>query len=1375
MENPDKNKFSWPNTEDLSIEDPAQLFKFAKQLQGMMKMYSKSPESDTAATKVLYNNLSKLVFFITQGEGGVVLSPEDFLKLKEAYAAFLKGAGFAKNAEPNRGEAGKEDTTSTGPSEKNGDRFERKETESKGAKLERLKSQYLRFNDWKDQFSVRASGSSTYSNFFGPLLNYRKIFTYLAHNSEAGWRGLIHQVVDRQLVVEKMVDALSKKIDIQKKTLGVEKEELDSFVTVCKQLDKLMIRFDKSPRGQIEEAKSIFNRLERVAASFTPPPESEPAPQADDGKEDVGSAPEEDTAGAREEEATDQSGQASESAEDDAASGGEGKTEEDKKGDSSKKAEERSDEKAAEAGSSEKVNPKERTQWSERSKEFKEQFTQREVVQLIEQIDRLQAMVNRYRESHGGLSHADASKKVEGYVAAKLQLGKLKKELERYTDKDLNEEDYEHFYQKRSNIAQYILRLRRSLRSEEPKPEPGPGPTPEPDPVPPGPEPEPVDPIDPGPTPEPEPGPVPPEPEPGPTPPPGPEPEPKPEGPKTPYEEARTKWKETHEALKVASEAHFSDVNKTHQKHLAEELAKTGGLVGRLFNRSRRKELKLAQDSEFNKYEDAKIAYAKAFQNVTEARKANEGSKSADGTSAKGFDNYQSTLGARFFATSEDASYREARSFKSKENAFNRELLPEPKQRLLGKVFSSYQKLPYKTKMMVGGAIAGAFGVASGGVTAAGAGLVRYALGATVGSFVSRGVSSGVLALTEGRLVRQRALIKNTRGDAITAFNPDQFREQAAGIKKTETDLETKARNNKRLATTAGLGAAFATGRGIGEFSSDLFGLGGGVPTGVATPTTPTMPSGIEVPITTPDGSIAGMAPEVGVVTPDGGIDPRGGVTEFRTLRPSMESVLPDASPEGGASIERPSLGMYTVERNDNFWDISEGQTSAAQPAVFSEVPKADLQATIDLTRDYLNAHPDIASDIGFRVDGDIGKIYTGQTLDLDKLDAVARNIAIEKGFISPDIIIDTPKIVTVEPVATETVVTPVETVDATVAPEVTIETPTVFDLPTHEWVVGADARGVSYELKDLYPDIFGDYSAREWNSFITEVNNNPNLLTAAHIGSGNINIVLPGDHIRMDVLAEYAADPESKTYLTETALAPETSVRPQARPEDMSTSDLAPEESIRPQARPETIDAVDPAILDAQVESMDIPNNNGEVLMTPENVNQIPDNVLAETFGRESFIASSYEDILGEDIQMPESLQDQQLIELAQWAKENHVVDLTQVEKQFDIMVQRDLLPLLKLLEIDPTLDPSEALEAITTAGPGGISWYEGVMNAPYRDAGTIPYGSNPASFAFSQFVDDCAGKVRGAESMTVGKILESAIAGGFIQVVDGELINTL
>ena len=93
----------------------------------------------------------------------------------------------------------------------------------------------------------------------------------------------------------------------------------------------------------------------------------------------------------------------------------------------------------------------------------------------------------------------------------------------------------------------------------------------------------------------------------------------------------------------------------------------------------------------------------------------------------------------------------------------------------------------------------------------------------------------------------------------------------------------------------------------------------------------------------------------------------------------------------------------------------------------------------------------------------------------------------------------------------------------------------------------------------------------------------------------------------------------------------------------------------------------------------------------------------------------------------------------------------------------------------IDPTLDPSEVLEGITTAGPSGTSWYEGVMNAPYRDAGAIPYGSNPASFAFSQFVDDCAGKVSGSESMTVGKILESAIAGGFIQVVDGELINTL
>ena len=92
-------------------------------------------------------------------------------------------------------------------------------------------------------------------------------------------------------------------------------------------------------------------------------------------------------------------------------------------------------------------------------------------------------------------------------------------------------------------------------------------------------------------------------------------------------------------------------------------------------------------------------------------------------------------------------------------------------------------------------------------------------------------------------------------------------------------------------------------------------------------------------------------------------------------------------------------LQDYTVKAGDNFWDLSEGQTDAPQPYVFKGFSGHVLQERIDLTRDYLNEHADIAKQIGFTSSGNIGKIYPGDVLKLDLLNEVAAKVMADHGL----------------------------------------------------------------------------------------------------------------------------------------------------------------------------------------------------------------------------------------------------------------------------------------------------------------------------------------------------------------------------------------
>lgn len=104
---------------------------------------------------------------------------------------------------------------------------------------------------------------------------------------------------------------------------------------------------------------------------------------------------------------------------------------------------------------------------SEKIDAKKDAITRRSVEQLIDQINRLQQYINNYRDTQTGLSHFQASAQVDKYATSKLQLGKLKSELERYKDKELNDEDVEHFATIRERLVGFITEFKKDAKDFE--------------------------------------------------------------------------------------------------------------------------------------------------------------------------------------------------------------------------------------------------------------------------------------------------------------------------------------------------------------------------------------------------------------------------------------------------------------------------------------------------------------------------------------------------------------------------------------------------------------------------------------------------------------------------------------------------------------------------------------------------------------------------------------------------------------------------------------------------------------------------------------------------------------------------------------------
>jgi hypothetical protein len=409
------------------------------------------------------------------------------------------------------------------------------------------------------------------------------------------------------------------------------------------------------------------------------------------------------------------------------------------------------------------------------------------------------------------------------------------------------------------------------------------------------------------------------------------------------YETKRKEWMEAKQTLEKLSAEYFGEENLAKQKQVAQELydkSKTLSIpyLGILFNRKRRNELKLEQNENekmYSLYTQAQKNYAAALKEALSMRTAyREENK-------HGFDVIKAQLGARFFAKEGDEGFRAERSYLVNELVFNKEILPARKKNLFTKTVGIYQKMPYKTRMLIGGAFAGTVGAATGGLATAPSALMRFAFGATLGAATARYVSGTIMKVGEPAIKRQTELVRKTRKGSIDAFDPDTFFISKELIAKTEKKLERREAITKGAATTAGLGAAYIMGQGISE---GIAGYQAGItnnPTQTGIPSWEQTgrglpPNVVEMP------SLKGGSPEftlrqdgVGTLTPDSDI-------LNQNKAPFTESTNPNLLKGDGGIESNRNLDTQLESAPNNFEKPSLGYPSGADTTIGIEtvVPK---------------------------------------------------------------------------------------------------------------------------------------------------------------------------------------------------------------------------------------------------------------------------------------------------------------------------------------------------------------------------------------------------------------------------------------------------
>ena len=830
--------------------------------------------------------------------------------LSEADLVLLKNEitnNFGRKKDESSGEDIENDTDAdTGKHDegRNGDRFKRPSGESAEQETERFKSQYEIFEAARNVHDVTLpNGEGWYLNNVGgrapqEKLNYAALFDYFTYKNPDNFRDGSHHLVERQINIQNQIQdfiaRLAKSSDAEQEQLRVSAEDFKAFVRMVSALKRFKTRFEKQTLAQKGAAYNAF-KTHQADAELYASQKAEAQQRAQEQAEDDGHSTSEDSADPDKNDENTQTDSDSSHSEN---KNSEAKTE---------GAE--SDEKKASPSDS-PFDAEKRTDYKERSDSFKEEFEGRSVEDLVAQIDRLQELINTRRKG-AALSHADASKGLDGYAPLKLQLGKLKAELARYADKTLNREDYEHIHQIRGAIAQYGMQFRASLseykKGEKPEPNPDdpkpkPGPEPEPDPV------NPDDPDD---------------------------PKPKNEA----YENSRTGWMEAKRALAASEKEYFAAGNQQKLKEVAQELENSGKL-GRLFSKEKREKyvelqgdervLKLKEDA----YRDSKQEYLTALRTVLNERKAR-------GNDEKGFDDYKATIGARFFAKQGDTGYREdkagrdLRSYHDKEQALNESILPEGKKSLYCKTKDVWAGIPTKYKVGVGAAaVAGSLVLDIVSPT-------RLLTGVVVGALTNKLVNAGIFSNDKfaerfaKKVEAQRDAYNTVRTSATASISPENFKsmEESIGkefsaIKVIEKKNETKLEAVKIAKATAVIGTAVLAGSQVetdpvGDLIKGMF------------------TDGTSAPLPASDVSTFEAPPSVTVTE----------LPPIPSEVPAPETVTPDtveSTPSEPAVVDRVTEGTRFVPSTEHILIVPDqyGGTDTLSETVFEAFKAGDINGS---------------------------------------------------------------------------------------------------------------------------------------------------------------------------------------------------------------------------------------------------------------------------------------------------------------------------------------------------------------------------------------------------------------------------------------------
>jgi hypothetical protein len=357
----------------------------------------------------------------------------------------------------------------------------------------------------------------------------------------------------------------------------------------------------------------------------------------------------------------------------------------------------------------------------------------------------------------------------------------------------------------------------------------------------------------------------------------------------------------------------------------------------------------------------------------------------------------------------------EYRSYRERELAQKAEILSQRKRTILGKLMQKAGMLPPSVKM-------GVAGTAIGLAVAGGGWVPLFAGGASI-------VAKKGVTWTGNRLFSnpQEKKINETRLLGIIGFKPDNLIALEQSLNAEDQKLKKIEKNIARAGYVTGAVAAKLTaGASLGYMGDSAPTMPSGADAGINNPSVGTGPTGSDTGLN-PDRNMVPNAQQRGdgLATPvqPGGVDsvekmtngPSGTASNrvsttpegLRDMSPvSPESAVPNIQSSESFTTDRAfdrKLGLYTIEKGDNFWDIAEGQTHAEQPSAFYSVPEEKLQTLIDLTRDKIEANPLLADAIGVRIDGNANLIFTGETMDLDALNRLANEVAVENGFLSKD------------------------------------------------------------------------------------------------------------------------------------------------------------------------------------------------------------------------------------------------------------------------------------------------------------------------------------------------------------------------------------